>query len=63
MGQSVTMDPVTLEKAPNMLFSILIAISLLLLLALGAAALFLAGESQESASADPMDEEKDDFTS
>jgi hypothetical protein len=47
-----------------MLSNILIALSLLLLLGLGVAALFLAGVSQDSASAeDRKDDEEDDSTS
>jgi hypothetical protein len=47
-----------------MLFKILIAVSLLLLLGLGIAALFLAGGSQDSASVDNGDDdEKDEFSS
>ncbi len=49
-----------------MLFSALIALSLLLLLGLGVAALFLAGGTQDSASADRTEEDEDgqdEFTS
>ena len=46
-----------------MLYGILIALSLLLLLGLGVAALFLAGESQDSASVDKMEDDEDEFNS
>jgi flagellar basal body-associated protein FliL len=45
-------------REPNTMSSILIAISLIILLVLGLAALFLAGDSHESSSAeDPSDED------
>lgn len=43
-----------------MLFNILIALSLLLLLGIGVAALFLAGSSQETASADKQGDEDEE---
>jgi hypothetical protein len=46
-----------------MLFNILIAVSLLLLLGIGVAALFLAGKSQDTASVDKMDRDKDELSS
>jgi hypothetical protein len=46
-----------------MLFNTLIAISLLLLLGLGVAALFLAGKSQETSTMDKEDEKNNDFRS
>jgi flagellar basal body-associated protein FliL len=46
-----------------MLYSILIAISLLILLLIGVLALFMAGNRQETASEDRPDEREDEFKS
>lgn len=46
-----------------MLYSILIAVSLLILLLIGVLALFMAGNRQESATEDRPDEKKDEINS